>query len=414
MGLTMGQRKAVTKTIATRYRRASKADKGKILDELCATTGWHRNHARKALAAALRPVLVRPARRPRTPIYGLDVVVALRFCWAVLGAPTGKRLAPVMAELVPTLRRFGELDISEQVAAQLAAMSAATIDRRLAADRAAMTLRGRSHTKPGSLLKDAIAIRTWAQWDDAVPGFVEIDLVGHEGGNAEGEHAYTLTVTDIATGWTENRSVPNKARKWVIAALEEIARIMPFPLLGIDSDNGSEFINHHLLTWCEQRTITFTRSRPGNSNDGAHVEQKNWAVVRTVVGYHRYDTTAELLLLNKIWVLQSKMTNYFLPQQKLISKVRDGAKITKKYDVPTTPHRRADRHETVTTHDKTIMSETLTRVNPAAIQRQIQALTSELLTLTTSKAAARTKPPIQTVTKRASAHESTKTATRAS
>jgi len=413
MGLTMGQRKAVTKANATRYKRASKADKTKILDELCATTGWHRNHARKALASALRPRLVPAPRRPRTPVYGPEVLVALRFCWAVLGAPTGKRVAPVMTELVATLRRFGELDISDEVAALLVAMSPATMDRRLAPARAAMTLKGRSHTKPGSLLKSQIPIRTWAQWDDAVPGFVEIDLVGHEGGNAEGEHCFTLTVTDIATGWTENRSVPNKARKWVLAALEDIAKIMPFPILGVDSDNGSEFINHHLLEWCQQRKITFTRSRPGNSNDGAHVEQKNWAVVRTVVGYHRYDTAAELLLLNKIWVLQSLM-NYFLPQQKLISKVRDGAKVTKKYDRPTTPQRRADRHEKVTEQDKTIMNDTLAEVNPAAVQRQIQALTAELLTLTTSKAAARAKPPITSVTKRASTHESTKRATRAS
>ena len=224
----------------------------------------------------MTPRIIRP-RRQRQPTYGVEVVLALRFCWAVLGAPTGKRLAPVMAELVATLRRFGELDIGDDIAAALIAMSPATMDRRLAADRAGMQLRGRSHTKPGSLLKDAIPIRTWAQWDDAVPGFVEIDLVGHEGGNAVGDHCYTLTVTDIATGWTENRTVPNKARRWVIAALTEIAKIMPFPLLGVDSDNGSEFINHHLLHWCQQRQITFTRSRPGNSNDGAHVEQKNWA-----------------------------------------------------------------------------------------------------------------------------------------
>ena len=289
MGLTMSQRQAVTKAIATRYRRASRVEKTRILDELCATTGWHRNHARKALGAALRPRVVR-ARRPRSPVYGPEVVLALRFCWAVLGAPTGKRLAPVLGDLVARLRRFGELELSDETAALLVAMSPATIDRRLGPDRAGMTLRGRSHTKPGSLLKDAIPIRTWAQWDDAVPGFVEIDLVGHEGGNALGEHAYTLTVTDIATGWTENRSVPNKARKWVIAALEDIGKTMPFPIVGIDSDNGSEFINYNLLHWCEQRQITFTRSRAGNSNDGAHVEQKNWAVVRTVVGYHRYDT----------------------------------------------------------------------------------------------------------------------------
>lgn len=250
MGLTMSQGRAVTKTIATRYKRADKTTKGAILDELCAMTGWHRNHARKALAAALRPKLVKPARKPRAPTYDADTVVALRFCWAVLGAPTGKRLAPMMGELVPRLRRFAELDVTDQTAVALGARSPATIDRRLAADRAKLALKGRSHTKPGSLLKDQIPIRTWAQWDDAVPGFVEIDLVGHEGGDALGEHCYTLTVTDIATGWTENRSVRNKARRWVIAAwsrfptpghLASWARFAPGikPSAGKNKGNGS-------------------------------------------------------------------------------------------------------------------------------------------------------------------------------
>jgi hypothetical protein len=239
------------------------------------------------------------ARQPRSPICGEEVIVALRFCWAVLGAAAGQWLAPFLPELVARLRKVGELNLDDATAGQLVQMSAATIDRRLAADRAKLLPHGRSHTKPGSLLKDAIPIRTFAEWDDAVPEFVEIDLVGHEGGISPGEFCSTLTVTDIALGWTENRTVRNKAQRWVFDSLTGISVEFPFPIRGIDSDNGNEFINNHLLRYCETNQITFTRSRPGKSNDGAHVEQKNWAVVRQVAGYHRYDTEAELQLLNR-------------------------------------------------------------------------------------------------------------------
>jgi hypothetical protein len=321
--------------------------------------------------------------------------------------PAGKRLAPMLNELVAVLRHFGELVIGEDTAALLVSMSAATIDRRLAGERAKHRLKGRCTTKPGSLLKSQIPVRTWADWNDARPGFVEIDLVCHDGGNPAGPHAFTLTVTDIATGWTENRSVPSKAAKCVLAALNDIAYKMAFPILGVDSDNGSEFINVYLLQWCERHQITFTRARPGNKNDGCHVEQKNWAVVRTVVGYHRYDTAAELLLLNEIWQLQSKMTNYFHPQQKLVSKVRNGAKVAKKHDIAATPFHRAIDHPTMTVERIVALTRTYSLINPAATQRQIQALTTQLLTMTTSKAGAR-------VNKRAPSNEATKSPTRAS
>jgi hypothetical protein len=343
--------------------------------------------------------------------YGPEVIAALTVCWMVLGMPAGKRLAPMLAELVAVLRHFRELVISDETAALLVSMSAATIDRRLADERAKHKVRGRVGTKPGSLLKSQITVRTWAEWDDVVPGFVEIDTVFHDGGNRGGGHAFTLTVTDIATGWTESRSMPDRTAKQILAALNHIAAAMPFPILGVDSDNGSEFINEHLLQWCQGRQITFTRARPGNKNDGCHVEHKNWAVVRIVVGYHRYDTASELLLLNEIWQLQSKLTNYFHPQQKLVSKVRTGAKVSRKHDKATTPFHRTIDHPTLTVDRIVALKRTHSLINPAATQRQIQALTAQLVTLATSKAADGAPAP---VTKRARSREATKHPSRAS
>ena len=405
----MAERRAVTEMTAIRYVVADKRVKGRILDELCANTGWHRNHARKALKAALQPKVVTPRRSPRPPKYGPNVIAALTVCWTVLGMPAGKRLAPMLNELVAVLRRFGELVIDEDTAALLVSMSAATIDRRLAGERAKHQLKGRCTTKPRSLLKSQIPVRTWADWDDARPGFVEIDLVAHDGGNPAGSHAFTLTVTDIATGWTENRSVPSKEAKCVLAALAGIANKMPFPILGVDSDNGTEFINVYLYLWCRKHQITFTRARPANKNDGCHVEQKNWAVVRTVVGYHRYETAAELLLLNEIWQLQSKLSNHFYPQQKLLTKVRIGAKVTKKYDTATTPYHRSINHPSITDDRKATLARTHALINPAATQRQIQALASQLLTMTTNKAAGKLPAPT-----RAPSNEATKPPSRAS
>ena len=410
MGLTLAERRAITGAAATRYQLASKRGKSRILDELCANTGWHRSHARRALKAALQPKII-TARCPRPVTYGPDVIAALTVCWTVLGMPAGKRLAPMLIELVAVLRHFRELVISDETAALLVTMSAATIDRRLADERATHKIRGRVGTKPGSLLKRQIPVRTWAEWDDAVPGFVEIDTVFHDGGNRGGGHAFTLTVTDIATGWTESRSLPDRAAKHVLAALNHIAAAMPFPILGVDSDNGSEFINDDLLRWCRKRKITFTRSRPGNKNDGCHVEQKNWAVVRTVVGYYRYDTASELLLLNEIWQLQSKLTNYFHPQQKLISKVRTGAKVSRKHDKATTPFHRAVDHPSTAVEHIVAMTRAYSLINPAATQRQIQALSTQLFTMATSKALDGTPAP---VTKRARSREATNHPSRAS
>ncbi len=405
----MSQRKAVTKKLAVEYGRGSKARKGHILDQVCELNRWHRSHARKALkqALVLRPVKQRPMKQP---LYGEPVITALRFLWAVQRTPCGRLLVAALPDLVPRLRGFKELTIDDATAALLLKISPATIDRRLAADRAKLILRGRSHTKPGSLLKDSIPMRTWAQWDEAVPGFVEIDLVGHEGGNSAGDFCFTLDITDIATGWTETLSVKNKAQKWVFAAIKEATASFPFPILGIDSDNGSEFINWELFRWCQEHQLTFTRSRSGNKNDGAHVEQKNWHIVRQVVGYHRYDTAGELDLLNQIWALQRLLTNHFAPQQKLLSKTRIGAKITKKYDAPKTPLQRVlGDLGTVGKSVKIELVHENKELNPAAIQRQILALTEQLLILTTSKKGPNPKPST-----RALSNDSSNQSTRAS
>ena len=384
MGLSMAERKAVTKQMATRYRRASKKEKTVMLDELSALTGWTRRHARRALVQA-STAGPRPVSRPRPRIYGPEVLGPLRFVWATLGGPAGKRLAPFMPEAIEALERHGEIDVSSEVRDKLCSISAATIDRALAPERARLRVKGRSGTKPGSILKRQIPIRTFTEWDDARAGFCEVDLVAHDGGNPHGEFCQTLDLTCVATGWTEMRVVKNKAQRWVHEALVDISQALPFELLGIDSDNGSEFINKHLFAWCQEQAITFTRSRPYRKNDNCFVEQKNWPVVRQQVGYARYDTAAELSCLQELYGHLRLYVNFFQPQMRLVSKTRRGAKISKTFDRARTPYRRLIESPSVGTQSKQALEQTYLGLNPAELRRQIGRCQDRLLNLAGAK-----------------------------
>jgi len=276
-----------------------------------------------------------------------------------------------MARTVSALERHGELELTDEARAQLLAMSAATIDRLLAAKRRRLRLKGLSHTKPGSLLKSQIPVRTFAEWDQGKPGFVEIDLVGHEGGEARGEFAYSLCVTDVASAWTEVRIVRNRARRWTFEALLDVRASLPVPLLGIDSDNGGEFINAHLLSWCSEQRLTFTRSRAYEKNDSCYVEQKNWSVVRRETGYGRYDTDEERALIALIYADLRLYVNFFLPSAKLIAKQRTGAKVYKRYDKAATPHERLLALGALDEATATRLEAEYLALNPAALRRRL-------------------------------------------
>ena len=290
----------------------------------------------------------------------------------------GKRLHAGMKDVLDAMIRFEESACSDDVKAKLLAVSPATIDRLLRPERMKLNLKGRSTTKPGTLLKSQIPIRLGNEWDDTRPGFIEIDLVAHCGENARGEYINTLDAIDIATGWCETQAVINKAQKHVFEALKKIRTRIPFPFLGIDSDNGSEFINSELSRWCIGENLTFTRSRPNRKNDACHVEEKNWSIVRRNVGYKRFEGHVQLDTLNKIYELLRLHTNFFMPSVKLESKKRDGSRVVKHYSSPITPYRRVLASEYVDVETKAQLAEIFVTLNPIELRRQIATLQEAL------------------------------------
>lgn len=383
MRLTMGEKRVVTKALAQEYRRASKKGKGELLTQVTAATGYNRVYAARVLRGHGLRVEVGPGivlegaatprrrRGARTRTYGPELVKALVKVWRVMDYLCGKRLRAALPEVVPVLVRQGELRVSREVRRQLMTVSAATIDRLLGPERAKAQVRGRSLTKPGTLLRHQIPVRTFADWDDVRPGFVEVDLVGHEGGVSRGDFCQTLDVTDVATSWCEQVAVPTRAQCWVFQALEEVRGRLPFALLGLDSDNGGEFINRHLERYCVQEGITFTRIRPGRKNDNCYVEQKNWSVVRRYAGYARFDTRAACQALNDLYRVVREYVNFFLPSMKLVQKTRDGARVTRVYDVPQTPYARVLASPLVEESVKASLRARYAQLNPAALHREM-------------------------------------------
>ena len=377
----MAERKAVTRETRRRYRRADRWGKTAILNEFVSTTELSRKYAIQLLKGTLR-VRPRPLggrARGRPPQYGPSVQRMLKRLWAMFGFMCGKRLACAIRINLAVLEKFDELQgLTAATRQGLLRISPATIDRLLAAERKKLRLKGRSHTRPGSLRKSLIPLRTFGSEDQKAPGFVEVDLVAHDGGASRGDYHYTLTLTDVATGWTELRAVRNKAQKWVFPALQLLVSQLPFAVRGLNADNGGEFINKNLYNWCQANQVAFTRSRAYRKNDNPYVEQKNNAVVRTAVGYLRYDTQEQLRLLNQLYAQLQLLVNFFYPSMKLIEKVRVGARVYKRYDPPRTPYQRVLDSPEVPRVQKKRLRAQFQQLNPAAITRSMAALQAQL------------------------------------
>jgi hypothetical protein len=325
--------------VAPRYQQAGHTQKSFILDEFVAATGYARKYAIRLLT---RPPLPVPTtiRRPRAPQYGPAVQAALEVAWAATNFVGAKRLVPFLPTLVPILERHGHLTLTEAVRTQLLTLSAATADRLLQRARAAGQPRGVSTTKAGTLLKRQIPIRTFADWNDTAPGFLEADLVAHCGARADGAFLSTFVLTDVCTGWVECQALFYRSQDQVLQALARARRLLPFPLLGLDTDNGGEFLNYELLAYCAEEQITFTRGRAYRKNDQCYVEQKNGAVVRQFVGYDRFEGERAYRQLVELYRALRLYVNFFQPSMKLREKQRDGAHVRRRYDVAQTPFAR--------------------------------------------------------------------------
>jgi hypothetical protein len=361
--------------LRNRYFRASREEKGKMLDEFTQVTGLHR---KAAIRLINRPGQPGAGKRRGHPAMYQDVLQPLIAIWEASDRLCSKRLQPFLPEMIRVLRQHGEQQLDASKEAQLCRMSPSTIDRLLRPRRQVGGRRSLSTTRPGNLLKNSIPIRTFTDWQENKPGFMEIDLVAHCGESTEGFYLNTLCAVDVASGWTECLPVWGKGQERVGGAVHKIRQRLPFPLLGLDSDNGSEFINQHLFTYCHQQRITFTRSRAYKKNDSCHVEQKNGNVVRRLVGYDRYTSKAAYQCLERLYYSARLYMNFFQPTMKLVSKTRHGAKVNKVYDTARTPYQRLLRLGVLSESRRAEMVAIYQGLNPVRLLKQINSNLEQL------------------------------------
>jgi hypothetical protein len=350
--ISMTTQDELVAALAGRYALGSRADRGRMLDEFAALTGHHRKHAMRLLRAGASSGQSRP--RPERRMYDQATREALIVVWEASDRICGKRLRPLVPILVLAMERHGHLQLAPEVLTSLLTMSAATMDRALREARGATGGRPRRRSPPSAAIRRSVAVRTFSDWNDPPLGFMEADLVAHSGPTAKGSYVQTLTLTDIATGWTECAPVLVREQKLLTEVLSEMRKVMPFALLGFDTDNDSVFMNETVQEYCTGAGIEFTRSRPYRKNDQAWVEQKNGAVVRHTVGYRRYEGLEAAAALADLYRSLRLFVNFFQPSFKLAEKSRDGAKVTKRYHAPATPHQRliSDPRTTAATRER--------------------------------------------------------------
>lgn len=372
--MTSMTKKELVKTTKPRYLKADKKSKGKILDEFCSNAGFNRKYAITTLSAGYEYDQVKIyGRKSRKAVYGSELMLPVVKIWELLEYPCGARLQPALAPTAKAMMRHGELTISPKVAKQLDQISAKTLDRRLGKEREIRRLkRNRGTTRHGSLLKSSIPIRI-TEWDTNDLGFMEMDTVAHNGGDPAGEFIYSLDLVEICSGWSEQVAVMGKGQLGVVRAIDQIKQGLPFQIKGCDSDSGSEFINWHMVDYCKQNNLFFTRSRPDRKNDNAYVEQKNNTHIRHWLGYGRYDTGEQLKMINDLYRNELRLfNNFFRPVMKIKSKEKINNSVCKKtYDQAQTPYQRLMASEQISAQKKQALKELYLSLNPVELKRAI-------------------------------------------